>query len=89
VPQGSVLASVLYTIYTADLPTNIGTEIATFADDTAIMASDQNPVTASQKLQAHLSEIEHWLLKWCMKANATKSTHVTFTTRKDMPTHNT
>jgi hypothetical protein len=82
VPQGSVLAPVLYTIYTADLPTNIGTEKATFADDTAIMASDQNPVTASQKLQAHLSQTEHWLLKWRMKANATKSTHVTFTTRK-------
>jgi steroid 5-alpha reductase family enzyme len=56
--------------------------MATFADDTAVLASEQNAVTASQKLQAHLSEIEHWLLKWRMKANATKSTHVTFTTRK-------
>jgi hypothetical protein len=46
------------------------------------MASDQNPVTASQKFQAHVSEIERWLVKWLMKANATKSTNVTFTTRK-------
>jgi hypothetical protein len=77
-----MLAPVLYTIYTADLPTNIGTEIATFADDTAILASDQNAITASQKLQTHLSETERWLVKWRMKANATKSTHVTFTARK-------
>jgi hypothetical protein len=58
VPQGSVLVSVLYIIYTADLSTNIGTEIATFADDMAILASDQNPITASQKLHTHLSETE-------------------------------
>jgi hypothetical protein len=54
-PQGSVLAPVPYTIYTADLPTNIETEVATLTDDTAIMALDQNAVTALQKLQAHLS----------------------------------
>jgi hypothetical protein len=89
VPQGSVLAPVLYTIYTADLPTNIGTEKASFADDTAIMASDQNPVSASQKLQAHLSEIEHWLLKWRMKANATKSIRYIHHEKEDMPTRNT
>jgi hypothetical protein len=50
VPQGSVLVLLLYLIFTADVPTRHDTVIATFADDTAIMASNENPQTASQSL---------------------------------------
>jgi hypothetical protein len=38
--------------------------IATFADDTAVLASDSDPTTASQKLQTHLLPIQHWLHQW-------------------------
>jgi hypothetical protein len=43
VPQGSVLGSLLYLIFTADIPTGNYTVITIFADDTAIMASNENP----------------------------------------------
>lgn len=83
VPQGSVLGPLLYLLYTADLPSNTtNVEIATFADDTAIMASHQDPTLASSHLQGHLSRVERWLKVWRVKANSTKSTHVTFTLRK-------
>jgi hypothetical protein len=39
VPQGPLL----YLIFTADIPTRKDTVIATFTDDTAIMASNENP----------------------------------------------
>jgi hypothetical protein len=35
-----------------------------------------------RKLQASLLEIQSWLNTWHMKANETKSVHVTFTTRR-------
>lgn len=45
VPQGSVLGPVLYTLFTADLPVRRNTFVATFADDTAIMATHCNEVS--------------------------------------------
>lgn len=83
VPQGSILGPVLYLIYTADLPTSNQVMTATFADDTAILASHADAVSASQNLQNNLNEVQQWLKKWRIKANGTKSTHVTFTMRRD------
>jgi hypothetical protein len=52
---------------------------------------EPDPTIASQKLQTCLLAIKHWLTKWRLKANTSKSTrlkantskstHVTFTTR--------
>jgi hypothetical protein len=64
VTQDSVLSPLLYLLYTADLPTSLDSTIATFADDTAVLATDPDPVIASQKLQTSLLTIQHWLTKW-------------------------
>jgi hypothetical protein len=50
---------------------------------TAVIATDYDPATASQKLQASLFEIQSWLNTWRKKGNETKSAHVTFTTRRE------
>jgi hypothetical protein len=70
-------------LYTTDLPTNIHTTTGTFADDTAILARHDDPVTASHKLQGHLDQLEARLKKWRININATKSVEVTFTLRKE------
>ena len=82
VPQGSVLGPILYILYTADLPSNPEITLATFADDTAILASHPDPNVASQMLQNNILSVEKWLSKWRIKANSSKSFHVTFTNRK-------
>jgi hypothetical protein len=61
------LGSLLYLIDTADLPTTDNTTIATFADDTALLAIDSDPALASQKLQQHLDLLQEWFDKWKMK----------------------
>jgi hypothetical protein len=74
VPQGSILGPLLYTVYTADLPTSNKTILSTFADDAAIFTTHPDPTTASLNLQDHLHKIEIWFRKWKMKINE-KSPH--------------
>lgn len=82
VPQGSVMGPLLYLIFTADLPTDNNAMYATFADDTAILTTDENPVRAVQKLQNSLDHAQEWFKKWHIKLNETKSVYVPFTKRR-------
>lgn len=81
VPQGSVIGPVLYTIFTSDIPVSNDTILATYADDTAIIAKHNVPFTASSILQEHITAIEKWLAKWNIMVNCDKSVHITFTLR--------
>jgi hypothetical protein len=83
VPQGSILGPILYTIFTADLPEAEKRLTATYADETAILAFHEDPIVATSKLQTHLHRLEHWLQQWCICANESKSTQVTFTLRRE------
>jgi hypothetical protein len=82
VPQGSILGPILYAVYTSDLPQTVDVTICTYADDTALLASDRNPLTASGKLQRGLDDVTEWLQRWRIKASTTKSVQVTFSLKK-------
>lgn len=57
VPQSSILGPVLYTIDTSDTPLTKEVTTATFADDTAVLCSNKDPVKASKNLQTHLLKL--------------------------------
>lgn len=81
VPQGSVLGPLLYSIYTADLPTCNQTILATFADDIAILASNSDVRHANSAVQNHLNRIVQWAQRWRIQFNPHKCQHITFTNR--------
>ena len=82
VPQGSVLAPLLYLLYTSDVPVTDGTLTATFADDTALLAVDKTPEAVVEKLQNSCEKLVDWTKKWKIKLNETKSNHVNFTNKR-------
>jgi hypothetical protein len=84
VQQGSVLGSLLSLIFTADLPTPNHTIIATFADDTELLAVHIDPTVASQHLQHQHSIPQAWFDTWKIKVNQAMSVHVTFTTTRKL-----
>jgi hypothetical protein len=49
---------------------------------TAIMSTDHDPNTASQKLQQHLNLLQNWMEQWKITVNHEKSKQITFTTRR-------
>lgn len=82
VPQGSILGPLLYLIYTSDLPEMNDIKVATFADDTALMATGRDIVESTSKLQEANDSISSWCKRWKIKLNETKSVHVNFTLRR-------
>lgn len=82
VPQGSVLSPVLYNIFTSDMPIADNVLFATYADDTAVLASSHCHVEASRFIQTQLDILGRWFNRWNIRINAQKSAHITFTLKR-------
>jgi hypothetical protein len=55
------------------LLTTDNTTIATFADDTGLLAVHSDPIIASQHVQLHLDILQAWFDTWKMKINQVSS----------------
>lgn len=76
------MGPVLYLLYTRDLPTVEDATIATFADDTAILATGNKIEEAVVKLQRASDAVSKWTKKWRIRLNEMKSVNVNFTNLK-------
>jgi hypothetical protein len=66
IPQESVLATVLYSLYTNNAPAEPGTHLALFADDTCIYEPENNKHVLN-KLQHDLNAVNLWCECWNIK----------------------
>ena len=79
VPQGSVLALLMFLIYVNDLPEGLSSYINLFADDVKLLRK-VNSQEDYKKLQ-DLNKIQEWSERWEMDFNASKF-HVMETGKK-------
>jgi hypothetical protein len=85
VPQGSVLAPVLYSLYINDAPATPGIHLALFADDTCVYATEKHERRVLNKLQRGLIDVGSWCQRWNIKINEGKTQAIYFSKRRRMP----
>ncbi|KAL0269181.1 UNVERIFIED_CONTAM: hypothetical protein PYX00_006993 [Menopon gallinae] len=78
VPQGSVLGPKLYNFFTCDVPKFEKTNLALYADDTAIYAHSFSAVVANKQLQIHLDILTDYYKKWHIQINPNKTENIIF-----------
>ena len=77
VPQGSVLAPLLFNIYIHDLPVTIAKKFA-YADDLAILHSASNWQTLEGTLNQDLATLSSYLQTWKLKLSTAKTVSAAF-----------
>ena len=74
VPQGSVLGTVLFSLFINDLPASLPSSISCslYADNLAIWSSSPSVPTAVEATQGALFRLERWSEYWCLPLNPSK-----------------
>ena len=78
VPQGSVIAPLLFCIYIHDMLKDTKALQLQYADDCSLVINANNDTELEQKCQESCRAIDKWLHKWRMQANATKTDLLVF-----------
>ena len=71
VPQGSVIAPIMFLIYVNDMPNGISSYMNMFADDAKIMKCIKDK-SSCEELQQDMDKLYDWSQKWKMEFNAKK-----------------
>ena len=77
IPQGSVLARLLFNTYTYDLPSMISRKFA-YADDLALLHSSENWKDLEGTLSQDMSTLSAYLQTWRLKLSHTKTVTAAF-----------
>ena len=85
VPQGTVLAPLLFLCYINDLPNLVKSKIRIYVDDTLLYNKIHN-ISDCFQLQSDISILEKWAKTWQMDFNPSKCEFLKLTNKK-LPLH--
>jgi len=77
IPQGSLLAPLLFNIYISDVPTTVSRKDA-YADNLAIMHADGDGQAVEGVLSKDMATIDEYLQTWKLKLSTTKTVSAAF-----------
>ncbi len=83
VPQGSIIAPILFICYIAELTSKIPCGIG-FADDITAWVTHVSPDIASKNLEVNLTKLNNWTKKWRLITNKTKTEVICFSRSKSI-----
>ena len=87
VPQGTILAPLLFLVYINDLPTSIKCNVRLYADD-AMLYSTIHTLTDCISLQQDLNTLFHWATTWNMSFNPDKCEYMKITLKHNTISYN-
>jgi hypothetical protein len=87
VPQGSVLSPTLFNMYINDTPKTTGVNLALFADDACLYATECKEGYVLRKLQRVLISMAEWSKNWNIKFNEEKTQAIYISHRIRLPRH--
>lgn len=77
-PQGSILFSFLYSLYTSDFKPPKYMKTAYYADDTALITSSKTTKSLLSKMEKGFAACDRYLYKWKIKINPIKTQTIVF-----------
>ena len=72
-PQGAVLSTTLFSLYISDIPHPPNTQLALYADDTAILIQSWHTDTIAKRLTQASSILLRYFTKWKLRVNIRKT----------------
>jgi len=85
VPQGSILAPLLFLIFMNDIEESIASDMFIFADDTTLSKIYNTALEAELILNEDLNTILKWANRWFVKFNPEKTVFINFSLKRNSP----
>ena len=79
VPQGSILGSLLFLIYSNDLADDLSSNVKLFADDASLFSVVHDVNAAARELNDDLKKMNKWAFQWKMSFNPNPSKQASVT----------
>ena len=84
VPQGSILASLLFLIFINDIDVSINSDMFIFADDTTLAKIYNSVLEAESCINGDLKTISQWADRWMVKFNLEKTVFINFSLKRNL-----